>query len=353
MVCFGKFIDWTYFKGFNFRDFLGGEYQENFNDFFKDKLPVYNRLTFLKNNFDILTGQTVSNGVLVRGQELTKIHKLPNEGKFDLFSLHVMRFAQDLKKQAYYLFIPSKLQLNDSVFKFYGDSEIKDEIERLKKKYLIPLENNILYENSKEVSPYYRTSNRLNSYGAYLLYCSNMKKLGKNVYDIENFNIHHVVDDYYGELYSKNFGRNINPDTIDIFKFNGKDIDFSVEETYGNGTVLKRKTIYDLDRINDYDKTHVIFGGNAVLKEVETNLEEKEKLLIFSDDSINNLMQFFPLHYKKITVVNLHEIYYSKDEVFEKLKNIKKNDYDKILFIYQIESLNDDEQFRNLKYFKG
>ena len=353
MVCFGKFIDWSYFKEFNFRDFLGGEYQESFNDFFKDKLPVYNKLTFLKNNFDVLTGQTVSNGVLVRGQELIKIHKLPNEGKIELLNLHTYRFSKDLDKQCYYLFIPSKLQLTDSVFKFYGDSELKDEIDLSKRQNFILLESNILYENLKEVNAYYRTSNRLNSYGAYLLYRSNMKKLGKNVYDIENFNIHHVVDDYYGELYSRNFSKNINPDTIDIFKFNGKDIDFNVQEIYANGTVLKRNTIYDLGRINDYDKTHVIFGGNAVLKDVETNLEEKEKLLVFSDDSINNMMQFLPLHYKKITVVNLREIYYSKDEVLKKIKTINKNDYDKILFIYQIESLNDDEQFRNLKYFKG
>ena len=53
--------------------------------YFKDKIPIYNRLSYLKTNIDILTGQTISNRVLVRNFQLTKIFKPISYDKSDLF----------------------------------------------------------------------------------------------------------------------------------------------------------------------------------------------------------------------------------------------------------------------------
>ena len=124
-------------------------------------------------------------------------------------------------------------------------------------------------------------------------------------------------------------------------------------EIYGDGKVLQRNTIYDISKIYDFDKTNLIFGSKAVVKHVETNFNEGENLLIFADEYINNFMQFLSLHYKKITVLNLSVIKQLKHKNLLHLANINLNDYDKILMLYGIESLNDDEQFLNLKYFKN
>ena len=355
---FGFFMDWNYFRSFKVRDFFAGEFQKDFNYYFKDRLPVYSRLTFLKSNFDILTGQNVSNGVLVNGKELIKIPEIPNLDKVHLFGLHTTRFLKHFNKPTYCLFIPSKLGLSDNPLKFHNENSLNHDFEFYYRRGGEDLNVNfldcsVLFENSKEINVYYRTSNKINPYGAYLLYSSNIKKLGQSPIDMEDFNIYHVVGNYFGELYSKNFLKGVNPDTIDIFRYCKKDISFDVEEIYNDGHVLKRDTIYDFSRIDDYDKTNIIFGGKAVIKNVETDLEGKEKILIFSDENIDNFMQFLPFHYKEITIVNLRQIFYSFDNggVLEKIRRLNVSDYDKLLFIYGVESLNDDEQFRNLKYF--
>ena len=359
LTFFGYFLDWRYFKNFNFRDFFAGEFQGNFNDYFKDRLPVYGKLSFLKTDLDVLTGQTISNGVLIRDSQLTKINKPMDDDKTYLFSKHVISFSKRYDKQLYYLFIPSKSQLNYNFLQLYGETDKKsenlyDELKRYLPVCFKPLDYGILFENSKEINAYYRTIDQLNSYGAYFIYSSCIKNLDKKPYDMEHFKIYHVVRNYYGELCSKNFYRNVRPDNIDIFRYCDNNISFSVEEMDLNGDISKRNTIYDLSRANDFRKTDVIFGSDAILKNVETNVEDKEKILIFADRFIDSLMQFFSLHYKKITVVNLHNIFYSrKNDVFRKFDDIKINDYDRILFIYGIESLNDDEQFRNLKYFRN
>ncbi len=350
-------MDWKYFKEFNFRNFYSGEYQEFFSNYFKDRLPIYSRLALLKPNVDILTGQAVSNGVFLQDRELIKVHKLPNLKKLSSFCDSINLFSENAQIPIFYLIIPSKFQVNGSSFNLYSEYEMGRDFNlffsgRLNSD-VVGLDDAIIFENSKEINPFYRTSSKLNSMGAYMLYKNNMKKLGQDAIDLQNFNIVNVVDSCYGELFSKNFFKRVYPDVIDVFKYLEKDVKFNVEEIFSNGVVKKRNTIYDLSKIDDFDRLNLVFGGGAVVKNVETNLKDKENILIFADDSINNFMQFLALHYRKITTINLHEISNAKTAVLKKLYGIDLECYDKILFVYGIESLNFEEQFHNLKMFKN
>lgn len=356
-VFFGFFLDWTDFKPFKLKEFYNGEFQENFSDYFKDKIPVYNKIAALKLNTDILAGQAIFNGVFLQDNELIKISKPPTFSRVSYFCESLNKFFADSNKSIYYLIIPSKLQVNGAMLKIYSDVEkfndTKIFLEKKLNSKIIELDDSALFENSKEINPFYKTIDSLNSMGAYILYSSNMKKLGQDAIDLQNFDIHHMINKYYGNLYSKRFMKNVGFDMVDVFKYNLKDVNFDVEEIYSDGTTKKRNTIYDLSKINDFYKHNVVFGGPAAVKTVETSLNEKEKILIFADKYINNFMQFFSLHYKKITVVNLAYFSNLKPNMLNKLKNINLNEYNKILFVYGIESLKDFEQFFNLKYFKG
>ena len=61
------------------------------------------------------------------------------------------------------------------------------------------------------------------------------------------------------------------------------------------------------------------------IKNIETNFEEGENLLIFADEHINNFMQFLSLHYKKITVLNLQIMKHLKYIDFENLAKQEKS----------------------------
>ena len=355
-IFFGFFLDWTDFKPFTLKEFYAGEFQENFSDYFKDKIPVYNKIAILKLNSDILAGQAIFNGVFLQDNELIKINKPPTFSKVAYFCETLNKFFLDFNKSIYYLIIPSKLQVNGAMLKIYSDVEkfndIKIFLEKNLNSKIIELDDSALFESSKEINPFYKTIDSLNSMGAYILYSSNMKKLGQDSIDLQNFNIKHMVNKYYGNLYSKKFMKNVGFDMLDVFEYNVGNVRFNVEEIYSDGTVKKRNTIYDLSKINDFYKHNIVFGGPAVVKTVETNLNEKEKILIFADRYINNFMQFFSLHYKKITVVNLDYFSNLKPNMLNKI-NVNLKEYGKVFFIYGIESLKNSEQFFNLKYFKN
>lgn len=355
-IVFGVLLDWRNLREFNFKDFLNGDYQKSFNDYFKEQIPIYSNIAASKPNFNILTGQTVFNGVFLQNDELIKISKLPNFNIIDYFCNSVNSFFKKFNKPVYVLIMPTKFQVNCSSLnaspEFKMGKEIKMKLNQNLNAEIIKLDDGVLFEKSKEINSFYRTSSRLNSMGAYLLYSRNMKKLGQDAIDLQNFNIFHFVDCYYGELYGKNFSNSVVADVIEIFKYVGKNTNVNVREIKNNAKDRVRSTIYDLTRINDSDKSKIVFGEDSALKDVETSFKEKEKLLIFADDFVNNMMQFLALHYSKITVVNLNEIFYLKQQNLKKIKNINVKDYDKVLFIYNLKSLTAYEQFLNLNYFK-
>ena len=355
-IVFGVLLDWRNLREFNFKDFLNGDYQKSFNDYFKEQIPIYSNIAASKPNFNILTGQTVFNGVFLQNDELIKINKLPNFNIIDYFCNSVNSFFKKFNKPTYVLIMPTKFQVNCSSLnvspEFKMGKEIKTKLNQNLNAEIIKLDDGVLFEKSKEINSFYRTSSRLNSMGAYLLYSRNMKKLGQDAIDLQNFNIFHFVDCYYGELYSKNFSNSVVADVIEIFKYVGKNANFSVREIKNNEKDRVRNTIYDLTKINDFNKSNIVFGEDSALKDVETSFKEKEKLLIFADDFVNNMMQFLALHYSKITVVNLNEIFYLNQQSLNKIKNINVKDYDKVLFIYNLESLTAYEQFLNLNYLK-
>ena len=355
-VVFGVLLDWRNLREFNFKDFLNGDYQKSFNDFFKEQIPIYSNLAASKPNFDVLTGQNVFNGVFLQNDELIKINKFPNFNSIDCFCKSINSFFKKFNKPIYVLIVPTKFQVNCSSLNFSTEYKLGKEInERLNQNLnseIVKLEDGVLFEKSKEVNSFYRTSSRLNPMGAYFLYSRNMKKLGQDALDLQHFNIFHFVDGYYGELYNKNFNSSVVADVIEIFKYTGQNVNFTVKETKNNAQEQLRSTIYDLTKINDSNKKNIVFGSDCVIKDVETSFKEKEKLLIFADDFVNNMMQFLALHYSKITVINLNEIFFLKQNILSKFKNINIKNYDKILFIYNLESLTDYEQFLNLNYFR-
>ena len=354
-MVFGVFLDWRNLREFNFKDFLNGDYQKSFNDFFKEQIPIYSDIAVSKPNFDILTGQTVFNGVFLQNDELIRINKLPNFKTIEYFCNGVNSFFKKNTKPTYVLIVPTKFQVNCNSLNLSTEyklgKEIKTYLNQNLNSEIISLDDGVLFEKSKEINSFYRTSSFLNSMGAYLLYNRNMKKLGQDAIDLQYFNIFHFVDCYYGELYNKKFSSSVVADVIEVFKYVGKRVNFNVREIKSNGEGKKRFTIYDLTKINDSNKKNIVFGSSCAVKDVETSFKEKEKLLIFADEFVNNMMQFLALHYSKITVVNLNEMFYLKQRILNNIKNINVKDYDKVLFIYNINSLTDYEQFLNLNYF--
>ncbi len=328
-----------------------GEYQEELKCFLKEHIPVYSGFAFLKPNIENISNQKLLNGVFLKDGDLVKINN--NNEKFDDFSKTIPKFKSFFNrtdKPIYFFIIPSKNS--------FIEKKSEDFINGLKRDFDSTFQKNVsfvqtksFFNKIKEISPYYRTSEKINGFGAYLIYCDLVKEIGEKSVDYANFSIYTVVDDYFGELYNKNFKDKIQPDVIEIYKHYYLNIKTSVKEIDFMGKTRSRDTIFDVSYINDSNRFNLIFGKPSLIKDVRTNLKNKDRVLIFCDENVNNLMQFLTLNFSQITLVNLNDFFYVKQNVFDKINLFKANGYDKIFFIYGYNNFTVYDQFNNLKYF--
>lgn len=359
LILSGSFFNCNCFKNFEIKSFVSGRFQKNLNLYFKNNIPFYGKICNIKPNIDVLTRQGAVNDVYLQDKDLIKITKGVKLGDDLHFFKAVENFA-NMADSLYFIVLPSKFHLygrryfNDFTgYDFYKSEDWFNYNFCDKYKNIFKLDESVLLNRIDDISPFYRTSSRLNGFGAYILYNEIMNSFENSAYELSNFSVFHVADDYFGELYSKNFSNLVAPDTIDIFKCDFVDVNLSVREYFADGSVSVRDDICDLSCIKNPDKLDVVFGRATPVKVVETNLKDKDSILIFADENVNSLVQFLSLHYKKIVVVYLNEFLGGLSQKFySNIGDIKLCKYDKIMFFYGVESISNREMFFYMRHFK-
>src|SRR3712207_156474 len=222
--------------------------------------------------------------------------------------------------------------------------------------------SDLVYEelkNHKNEYIYYKTDHHWTTLGAYYAYEKLGDTMGYKPLQISDFNIEKVTDNFYGTLYSKGNYRDIEPDSIEIFKPK-KQIDFNINY-YDN-----KKTsgsLYEFNNLEKKDKYSVFLDGNhdlVTIKTIEKNtiyknkitkitkkksrksknkrkikLEKNKgikvkKLLVIKDSYAHSLVPFLTNHYDEIHMIDLR---YFNDNINE---YIKKNDIEDILLLYNV-----------------
>lgn len=340
---------------FNLDDILNGEYQSKVNEYLNKNLFIYQPLTFLKTNIDLMTGKFLTNDVYITSSSLIDAPKLPDLDSLKRTSNLINEFMQKVKKPVYSLIIPTNAQINSSKLPAYAllddETELINNFNNSLDNRTVILDANTPLTSMKNITAYYNTDNRLTSFGAFLIYNYNMKQLGASPASMQKFNIEHVADDFYGTLFDRTFYTGVNPDKIDFFHYNAYDITANVVQTDSCNVSVFRNTLYDYSQLENIDKANALFGVNAPIKKMQTNAKREHNILIFADHNIDAFMQFFAIHYNNITVVDLLELDSCNFSVEELTKSIDAGSYDKILFAYGIGTLANSEQFEHLKCF--
>lgn len=83
-------------------------------------------------------------------------------------------------------------------------------------------------------------------------------------------------------------------------------------------------------------------GKSEPVIKIKTTVENGEKLLVFCDSKAYPMMQFLPLHYEEVTLVNL-------DLLNEPLENyLRLYRYSNILITYDIDSFSTNKNIGKL-----
>ena len=179
---------------------------------------------------------------------------------------------------------------------------------------------------------YYRTDHHWTTQGAYYAYSELCGALGLEPFDRA---AHTAVDvpDFYGTFYSRARTWNAQPDTLTYYDL---DNPLTIYTVTGPGMPTEGQTtgLYDLDKLDVYDKYAAFLHGNNGLSRVEGDGEGR--ILVIKDSYANSFVPFLTANYAQIDVVDLRNYNYGLDGL------IAENGYDQILVLYSFDSFKSD-----------
>lgn len=208
-------------------------------------------------------------------------------------------------------------------------SQIQAAVEQAGGVYL-PLEDALSAHKDEYI--YYRTDHHWTTQGAYYAYSELCGALGLEPFDRA---AHTAVDvpDFYGTFYSRARTWNAQPDTLTYYDL---DNPLTIYTVTGPGMPTEGQTtgLYDLDKLDVYDKYAVFLHGNNGLSRVEGDGEGR--ILVIKDSYANSFVPFLTANYAQIDVVDLRNYNYGLDGL------IAENGYDQILVLYSFDSFKSD-----------
>ena len=179
---------------------------------------------------------------------------------------------------------------------------------------------------------YYRTDHHWTSLGAYYAYQQLCTALGLTPFDTAAHTAL-TADCFYGTHYSKARTWNAVPDTITYYELQNA---LTIWNVTGPGQPTEGTTtgLYDLDKLEVYDKYAMFLHGNNGLSRVEGDGEGK--ILVIKDSYANSFVPYLTANYAAIDVVDFRNYNYGLDQL------IAANDYDQILVLYSYASFTTD-----------
>ncbi len=185
---------------------------------------------------------------------------------------------------------------------------------------------------------YYRTDTKWTSYGAYCVYRTVIQKLGFSPTAYDKYTINHVADNFRGNLYARTFYSQVKPDIIDIYTYpeGERIVGFT---GYDNDMKSFSGELYDksyLDSRNMYD---MYLGEKRPFVKIKTSVNNERKILVIKDSFADCFIPFLTQHYSEIDVASPEYM----DGAITDFTD--PDDYEQILFLFGIDSMDDENLF--------
>jgi hypothetical protein len=337
----------TPFPNFTWDNIQSGKFMKDFEGFFSDHFMMRDEWIATKTQTELLAGKKEVNGVFVLNDRL--IQKVEDYDR-TLVAKNVSAingFAKRVQIPCTMMLVPTaceiqKDQLDPNVPVLNQKMLIESVYSRMAGQLSTVDVYTPLY-SSKDEYIYYKTDHHWTSLGAYLGYSAASKSLGYQTIPLNSFNIQHASHDFYGTLYSKVIYDKTGPDTIDYYSYpKGTTVNKVVVSTGSSEKYYD--SMYFREYLSKKDKYSSFLGNNQPFVTVHSNAKSGKKLLVIKDSYAHSLVPFLTQHYSEITMVDLR---YINVDLNEKLK---LNDYDQVLFVYNVETFAEDQNIVKLNF---
>lgn len=338
------------FPELSLKKYMDESFMEKFDEWLSDRFIWREDWIRLKNETDKITGKTEINGVFIENDMMMQVWNGYDEAVFDKNIKAINKFVTSHSDiPSYFMLVPNAQEIYSDTLPSFADvgdqKEFIDMFYSSLEGFAGTVDVYSSLEDSKDSYIYYRTDHHWTSYGAYLGYSAAGVQLGYSPIDISNFTIEHASYDFRGTLFSKTLDYGVTTDIIDYYTLteNEPDVKVSVYDEYnvssGKVTYKEYDSMYFREFLDVKDKYSSFLGQNSPIVTVENeNAKSNKSLLIIKDSYAHSVVPFLTKEYSKVTMIDLR---YIKTD-FQMFVSIE--DYDQILFLYNVITLSEDDR---------
>ncbi|MBQ7836862.1 MAG: hypothetical protein IJ389_06360 [Clostridia bacterium] len=356
------------FPEFTRETFLSGEFTSEFGEYMADQFPARKFFVGLKAVSETAQLKQVNNDTFIIGDFLVARNDYPNEDFLNINVSSAAKFENAAEKKGIDVvaaFAGRKMDVYDNKLPSYYGSYYSDriwnkldEIAAGGELSYLNLRNTLREAAKNDDGLYYDSDHHWTSHGAYLAYVEIITELGGTPYAEDDFRIETVTDDFYGTTWSAAGAKWTKGDTIEYYRFDGdEDYTMKIIDKSGEFEGLEGFTHIEEDGakyavcngfyvekfLNEKDKYASFIGGNHGITKITKNTdEERETLLVVKDSFAHSLVPFLARHYD-LVLVDLR--YYPASM----LRYAETNDIDKVLLMYNMETLTEAAYLKSLQ----
>ncbi|SDA16150.1 DHHW protein [Ruminococcus sp. YE71] len=319
---------------------MNGEFGNGTEKYMSDQIFLKDKMMSLKTSFDLMSGRTYQNGVYF-GKGGYLMQRFTFSDQLETNMKLITDFADSCTVPVSMILAPNSICVNADRLPKDAVTDNQVDIHRVSQfekfaghfhNYVMPY-SRLVELQEQGIQTYFRTDHHWTVSGARATLDMWLDKEGIGGTDAP----YEYLDGYkfYGTLYSKvpafgaksdNFGYFFNPEgqyTIE-YVMEGRTTDRFVDEA-------------DLEK---KDKYGALLGGNFALLHITSNAAGGRKLVVVKDSYANAMLPMLADKFSEMWVVDLR--YYHTGTVSEL---IEQNGADEVLFIHNMDFLNEDRNF--------
>ena len=313
---------------------LNGTYTHQLHNYFSDQINMRTKMIECKALLELLMGKNENNGILRGCDEYLIETPSYTQDNYELLRKNLYKIEKLIKNlkendiSANSVIIPRKVDILQDYFPKIYSNKRNQTIWNLVSENHILLKNTLYDAQTNGIQVFYKTDHHWTAEGVYFAYQEIANILGYIPYQIDNFSLISLSNEFYGTNYSKSGFFFTDSEEIKAPRIKNGRYKVTIVDTGA-----EFDTLYDMAYLNKKDKYSVFLSGNnAHVKIYDTENCEKETLLIIKDSFSHSLAPYLCEHY------NLELIdprYY-----IGSIENyISQNSIKNVLFLFGIDTL--------------
>lgn len=323
--------------------FLSSEASTDAENTILEKLGQQEKLQQYQVELKRFSGQTLQKGIFLTDNAMYQNIASPNDAVTESNVAGMLEFVYRYYIPTYTILVPTACAIKQDDIPsnaplFNQKSYIDDIYRKISGVITAGDVYSVLFASMDEYI-YYRTHPELTGLGGYYLYTVLADKMSFKERTLAQFEQNYLEHEFYGELYDRIQYRRVQPDIISYYRMALFSREYSMTRFNSDGTIKIYEEMLVPEKLEEGGKQTIdaILGGAAPMITIKVDSPYKDKLLIFSDQTVKAYIPFLAAEYSEITIID------SMTVTEKQLNSLNVNRFDQVLFSYSVDTFSQQD----------